>query len=185
MTGESNITARGGCRISLRAVNKKDFAVLGKLRNDRVVQESLLTVARPNSPARVRAWLKRRAADDAGAFFVIASVTNDQAIGFIQASGIDSLNRIAEMGICLDMAGRGQGYGREAIGLLEKYLVQVFNIRKIWLHVAANNAPAIALYLSSGFREVGTLKKHRFVNGQFRDVVVMEKLLSKSKLPRR
>ena len=180
MTRKSKTTVKATHHVSLRAATGKDFVVLSRLRNDREIQDSLLAAARPNSPARIRSWLERRAADDYGAFFVIAETGNDQAVGFIQASEIDSLNRIAEMGICLDKAGRGKGLGREAIGLLERYLLQVFNVRKIWLRVASNNTSAVALYRVSGFREVGTLKKHHFANGRFRDVLVMEKLLAKT-----
>jgi RimJ/RimL family protein N-acetyltransferase len=99
----------------------------------------------------------------------------------IQASGIDSLNRIAEMGICIDKLERGKGLGREAIVLLEKYLLKVFNVRKIWLRVRSSNMPAVELYRSSGFREVGTLRKHHYADGRFHDVVIMEKLLTKTK----
>jgi RimJ/RimL family protein N-acetyltransferase len=181
MKREARIIVRNSSRISLRAATERDFDVLARLRNDRAIQDSLLAVARPNSPARVRAWLERRAADDAGVFFVIVNAADDLALGFIQASGIDPLNRVAELGICLDVAGRGKGFGREAIGLLEKYLMQVFNVRKIWLRVSSNNTVAIALYHSSGFREAGTLKKHHFANGRFRDVLMMEKFLTKAK----
>ena len=168
-------------RVALRAATARDFAVLSKLRNDLRVQMSLLALAKPNSPRRVRAWLERRAADDDGAFFVIADVRDDRAVGFIQAGGIDALNRIAEVGICLDEEARGKGLGREAITLLEKYLSDVFRVRKIWLRVDAGNVPAIALYRSAGFRAVGTLSKHHYAGGRYRDVLLMEKLLRKGK----
>ena len=163
--------------VALRAPTDRDFAVLSRLRNDLVVQNSLLALARPNSPARVRAWLARRAGDDHAAFFVIADARDDRAVGFIQASGIDPLHRIAELGICIDQASRTRGFGRKAIALLEKYLAAVFRVRKLWLRVDSRNAPAVALYQSSGFREVGTLTKHHFADGRYRDVLLMEKLL--------
>lgn len=176
----SKTSIRGSHSISLRAALDQDFALLARLRNDRMIQNSLLAIAKPNSSARVRAWIARRASDDAGVFFVIADNLEGAAIGFIQASGIDHLHRIAELGICLDATRRGKGYGRQAISLLEKYLIQVLNVRKLWLRVASDNRAAIALYHSSGFKKVGTLKKHHFVNGQFCDVLLMEKLLLKS-----
>jgi RimJ/RimL family protein N-acetyltransferase len=129
----------------------------------------------------VRAWLRRRAEDDRAAFFVIADARDDRALGFIQARDIDPLHRVAELGICIDQPGRGRGLGRQAMVLLEEYLVAVFRVRKIWLRVDAHNAPAVALYRSNGFREVGTLKKHHYAGGRYRDVLLMEKLLRGSK----
>lgn len=171
----------GRHRIFLRAAKQEDFVLLSKWRNDPVLQEALLAVPRPNSQIRVRRWLERRAADDHGAFFVIAEIDTDRAMGFIQASGIDSLNRVAEIGICIDTPGQGRGLGRQAMELLEQYLRKTFNLRKTWLHVGAGNAPALALYRSCGFRVVGTLRKHRFANGRYQDVVIMEKLLGNNK----
>lgn len=168
-------------RVALRAVVDRDFPVLSKLRNDLLAQDSLLALAKPNSPMRVRAWLEQRAADEDGAFFVIADARDDHAAGFIQAKGIDPLHRIAELGICIVEERQGRGFGREAIALLEKYLSRVFRIRKIWLRVDASNSPALALYSSSGFRKVGTLMKHHYADGRYRDVMLMEKLLAKSK----
>lgn len=164
-------------RVALRAPTERDFAILSRLRNDLAVQNSLLALPRPNSPARVRAWLERRADDDHAAFFVIADARDDRAVGFIQASGIDSLHRVAELGICIDQGSRARGFGREAIALLQKYLAEVFRVRKLWLRVDSRNGRAVALYRAGGFREVGTLRKHHFANGRYRDVLLMEKLL--------
>jgi RimJ/RimL family protein N-acetyltransferase len=166
-------------RVTLRAAAARDFALLSKLRNDLEVQASLLALARPNSPRRVRAWLERRAAADDGAFFVIADTGDDRPLGFIQAGGIDALHRRAEVGICLDEGARGRGLGKEAMALLEDYLAGVFRVRKLWLRVDAANLPAIALYRGAGFRAVGTLKQHHYARGRYRDVVLMEKMLRK------
>jgi RimJ/RimL family protein N-acetyltransferase len=174
-----NISSLTSRMVVLRAAVSRDFALLSKLRNDVLAQDSLLALAKPNSPTRVRAWLERRAADEDGVFFVIADGRDDHAVGFLQAKGIDSLHRIAELGICIVGEGQGKGFGRGAIALLEKYLARVFRIRKIWLRVDAGNAPAIALYSSCGFQIVGTLKKHHFAGGRYRDVTLMEKLLMK------
>lgn len=172
-------SASSAGRVKLRAATARDFDVLSKLRNDFDVQVSLLAVARPNSPRRVRAWLERRAAADDGAFFVIADVRDDRAVGFIQAGGIDPLHRVAEVGICLEEEARGRGLGREAMMLLERYLASVFRIRKIWLRVDAANLRVVALYRSAGFRRAGMLEKHHYARGRYRDVLLMEKLLDK------
>lgn len=172
-------------RITLRAPTDRDFVTLSKLRNDLSIQNSLLATPRPNSPARVRAWLERRAEDDRAAFFVIADACDDCAVGFIQAMAIDPLHRVAELGICIDEARRARGFGREAISLLEKFLAGVFRVRKIWLRVDSANKAAVTLYRSSGFREVGTLRKHHYAAGRYRDILLMEKMLRDSVATRR
>lgn len=164
-------------RVVLRAATDSDFTMLAELRNNFPVQDALLAIGRPNSPARVKAWLERRAADDEGVFFVIAAAENDQALGFVQVTGIEPLHRVAEMGICIADGARGCGVGRQAIAQLEDYLRRSFRIRKIWLRVDAGNVTAIGLYDACGFRHVGVLIKHHFAGGRYRDVLIMEKLL--------
>lgn len=168
-------------RVVLRAAADSDFVVLAELRNNFAVQDALLATGRPNSPARVKAWLERRAADDEGVFFVIAATDDDRALGFVQATGIDPLHRVAELGICITDVARGRGVGRQAIALLEEYLQRSFRTRKIWLRVDAGNTNAIALYGACGFQRVGVLSQHHYAGGRYRDVLIMEKLFAKQR----
>jgi len=166
-----------GTLIKLRPSKAADVPLLSALRNDLGLQLALMAVPRPNSRARVKAWLTRRSNDPEGAFFVVARARDDKAIGFIQLVRIDTLHRRAEMGICLAPDARGSGAADEALAMIENYASAVLGLQKLVLQVGVHNRRAISLYERASFLRVGTLKAHHFASGRFYDVLIMEKLL--------
>lgn len=161
----------------LRAWKESDLEMLGALRNDIALQAQLMTQARPNSSSRVREWLGERSNASDGVFFVVANKESDRALGYIQALNMQALHGVADFGICLAPHEQRQGYGREALTLLESYLVTTFGMRKLLLKVLATNLNAIRFYQRTGFREIGTMQSHFYMNSAFHDVLLMEKQL--------
>ena len=51
------------------------------------------------------------------------------------------------------------------------------NIRIIELEVISDNVRGIHLYHKMGFVDIGIYKKYFYVNGMFKDAVVMQKIL--------
>lgn len=164
-----------GKTVTLREFRDTDLPVLAAIRNDVELQRALMAAPRPNSRERVEDWLQRRANDPQGAFFVVAVSIGDVPIGFLQLVAIDMLSRHADLGICLTPEQHGLGRATEALALLEGYASGVLGLRKIVLHVLANNARAIAFYERRGFRRVGVLSEHHYHRGEFHDVLIMEK----------
>lgn len=164
--------------ISLRAWKEDDIPVLSGLRNDLELQDALMAKARPNTEARVRQWLVEKSGRSDAVFFVIADQSSDSALGFIQTLDIDSLHRTGTLGICIAPGAQGKGIGGAAIALLEVYLVNTFDLRKLTLAVLADNEAAVSLYARLGFSEAGRWTAHYFSDGQFKDVLLMEKHLA-------
>ena len=52
--------------------------------------------------------------------------------------------------------GKERGVGQQAMGLLEAYVSEEFDCKRIWLDVFTNNARAIYLYQKLGYRQFGT-----------------------------
>ena len=61
-----------GQAITLRETREMDLPVLAGIRNDVALQLALMATPRPNTVERVEDWIKRRASDPAGVFFVVA-----------------------------------------------------------------------------------------------------------------
>ena len=69
-----------------------------------------------------------------------------------------------------------QGIGTEMIeNIFEQ--AKKMKIRIIELEVIADNVRAIHLYHKMGFVDIGTYKDYFFVNGMYKDAMVMQKLL--------
>ena len=69
-----------------------------------------------------------------------------------------------------------QGIGTEMIESIFEQAKKM-KIRIIELEVIADNVRAIHLYHKMGFVDIGTYKDYFFVNGMYKDAMVMQKLL--------
>jgi RimJ/RimL family protein N-acetyltransferase len=166
-----------GKNVVLRAWCEYDIAVLMRLRNDVSLQTQLMAQPRPNSRVRVSQWLKNWSERTDGVFFVVAAADDDRVLGYVQLANMDVMHGRGDLGICLDPAVHGQGVADQAMEMLQNYVIQVFGLRKILLHVLCSNLRAIAFYEKQGFKRVGVLREHAFLHGGHVDVLLMEKLL--------
>jgi phosphinothricin acetyltransferase len=88
---------------------------------------------------------------------------------------------IAEFSIYTDRAARGTGVGRLALGALIKECER----RGFWKLVSRifpENKASRALCRSVGFREVGVYLRHGKLDGEWRDCVIVERLLGEAAL---
>jgi RimJ/RimL family protein N-acetyltransferase len=166
-----------GPSIRLRAWQERDLPALQVLRNDVALQAQLLARAQGSDIAQVQDWLQRRSNGTDSLLFVIADRHGDDAFGFIQFTGLDPIDRLADLGICLSPAAQGRGAGTEAITLALPYLREVRRTRKLNLRVRCDNERAIRCYQRLGFQQCGTLRQHIFIDGHWQDVLLMEMFL--------
>ena len=83
---------------------------------------------------------------------------------------------IAEFSIYLDRQARGQGLGRRLLSsLIETARGQGY--WKLVSRVFPANTASRALCQSCGFREVGVYEKHGRLDGQWRDVIIVERTI--------
>jgi phosphinothricin acetyltransferase len=83
---------------------------------------------------------------------------------------------IAEFSIYLDRAARGQGVGRTLLSALVE-TAAALGYWKLVSRIFPFNAASRALCRACGFREVGTYEKHARLDGQWLDVVIVERRL--------
>ena len=76
----------------------------------------------------------------------------------------------------------GQGAGRLAMDALLRE-AEVAGLWKVVSRVFVENAPSRSLLQSLGFREVGIYEKHGQLDGVWRDVVIVERLIASNLTP--
>jgi diamine N-acetyltransferase len=167
-----------GNLILLRPPSDRDIEFLIALRNNIKLQTQLMALPRANHQQKVKDWLNNHLNNPQSLFFIIAEKPTNQPCGYIQIVDIDWTHSYGNLGICIAPENQQKGYGKEAMILIEKYVMQIFDLRKIILKVLANNQPAIKLYQKIGYHTVGIHQKHFYHNHQFLDVMIMEKLLT-------
>jgi phosphinothricin acetyltransferase len=83
---------------------------------------------------------------------------------------------IAEFSVYVDRAVRGRGAGRQAMEALLA-AAEAAGFWKLVSRVFVENTASRALLRAAGFREVGIYEKHGRLDGVWRDVVIVERLI--------
>lgn len=83
---------------------------------------------------------------------------------------------VAEHSVYVARDARGSGAGRAALGALARE----YEARGFWKLVSRifpENTPSLVLHERAGFRVVGVYRRHGRLDGQWRDCVIVERLL--------
>ena len=109
---------------------------------------------------------------------VLIALDNEQIIARAELAGYYAarIRHRAEFSISVKKEYWNQGIGTE---MIEKIFEQAkhMKIRIIELEAITDNARAIALYHKMGFVDIGIYKDYFYVNGIYKDAVIMQKIL--------
>jgi diamine N-acetyltransferase len=167
-----------GKRLILRAVERDDLPRYVVWLNDPEVTYHITTLL-PFNLEDETDWYEQQRQDDTALNLAIVITDGEQHIGSVGLMHLDYRNQQAELGIVIgDKSQWGQGYGREAIGLLLPYAFTELNLHRVYLRVDASHSQAIHCYLNCGFKEEGRLREVVFHHGQFEDQLIMSVLRS-------
>jgi L-amino acid N-acyltransferase YncA len=86
---------------------------------------------------------------------------------------------VAEFSVYTDRDARGQGAGRAVLSDLLR-VAEARGFWKVLSRIFPENRASRALCRSLGFREVGVYERHAQLEGEWRDVVIVEKLLGEA-----
>ncbi|WP_123040131.1 GNAT family N-acetyltransferase [Cohnella candidum] len=165
-----------GERITLREYRYEDLSYMREWVNDHEVTGTLYdNFLYPQTDTETESFLNAMVdgkTDRKG--FIISLRDTLEYIGQIDLNAIDWRNRAASLGIVIGRKEyHGQGYGREAIGLLQQFVFDTLNLNRLHLDVYEFNQRAFRCYLSCGFVEEGRLRKRLFRDGRYWDVIQM------------
>jgi phosphinothricin acetyltransferase len=127
---------------------------------------------------RTRAEIESKLVD-AGTFPIIVVTDGGRVLGWAGLSSYRSrpcYAGIAEFSIYLDRAARGRGLGRVLLSALVD-TAREHGYWKLVSRIFPSNAASRALCRACGFREVGIYEKHGCLDGEWRDVVIVERVI--------
>ena len=160
---------------ALRAAREADAEAIAVIYNQGIAERQATFETEPRVAADVREWL---AAGDA----LLVAEQGEAVVGWARAhpySARPAYRGVRECSIFVDRAARGRGAGAE---LLEALAAECER-RGDWKLVGrlfASNRPSIALMRGCGFRDVGVHRRHGRLEGQWRDVLLVERLLGEA-----
>jgi RimJ/RimL family protein N-acetyltransferase len=163
--------------VGLREQRRGDVEALFELDGD--AEHVSLADSRPFQPrslaAREAEYDKRQTEQDPkSAFFTIQRLDDEAsaAVGNVGLWDIDPHNRSAHVGISLLPSARGQGLGRDAVGVICKFGFQIRGLERLSLETLSVNAAMQATALACGFVEEGRLRSAAWYLGRRVDDVL-------------
>ncbi|WP_163140780.1 arsinothricin resistance N-acetyltransferase ArsN1 family A [Bacillus sp. 22-7] len=114
-----------------------------------------------------------------GRFSVLAAEKGGQVIGWASLNPYSSrcsYNGVADISVYISREFRGKGAGGKLLSALEKK-ARENKFHKLVLFTFPFNGLGQSLYKKLGFREVGIFQNQGVLDGEFVDVMAMEKLL--------
>lgn len=140
--------------IFFRPVIKKDCDLLLIWRNDPTAYTNFIH-ANPVSSEEHERWFKK-IRNDPNRFLYIIVKEDQQPIGQVR---FDVEGNEAEISITIAKEFRGLGFGREAISLSSKFLMDNHkNVKTIYAKIKESNKASLKSFLNAGYKK---FKKHK------------------------
>lgn len=155
-----------------RLATTDDAAAMARIYNDGIADRIATFETRFRAEDDVRAWFD-------GVHPIIVVEDDGQVIAFVSTSTYrprECYNGVAEFSVYVAREARGRGAGRMAL----VKMIEVAEDAGFWKLVSRifpENQMSLNLVRSVGFREVGLYEKHGQLDGVWRDVVIVERLL--------
>ncbi len=159
----------------LRELTHADLALINQWRNDREVQRWLVSPFRFVAGEVDERWFDRYLGSRGGNVrLAVCEADSEHAIGAVYLLGIDWIARCGELGIWIgNKAAQGKGAGEFATRGMLRHAFADLGLRRVGLHVLADNERALRLYRKVGFVEEGRLRLAAFKEGEWVDLVAM------------
>jgi L-amino acid N-acyltransferase YncA len=159
--------------MTIRAARADDAGPVAAIYNAGIAGRQATFETRPREPEEIFAWLER------GLPFLVAENGDGRVLGFARVTPYSDrpfYDGIGEFGVYVDPAARGQGLGR---GLLDELAAEAERrgMYKLTSRVFTTNAASRAVHRAAGFAEIGVLRRHGRLDGEWKDCVVVERLL--------
>jgi phosphinothricin acetyltransferase len=155
-----------------RTASVRDARAIARIYNEGIEDRIATFETRPRSGADVEAW-----------FDGVHPVVVVEDAGRVLAFASTSIYRprecyagIAEFSVYVGREARGRGAGRVAMTALIAEAERA-GFWKLVSRVFPENVPSLTLLGSVGFRQVGTYERHARLDGVWRDVVIVERLI--------
>jgi L-amino acid N-acyltransferase YncA len=155
-----------------RIGTREDAAAIAAIYNQGIEDRVATFETRARSPENVRGWFD-------GIHPVVVVEEDGKIVAFASTSTYrprECYAGIAEFSVYVGRDARGRGAGRVAMDALIREAERA-GFWKLLSRVFPENAASLRLLRSVGFREVGVYEKHGRLDGAWRDVVIVERLI--------
>jgi L-amino acid N-acyltransferase YncA len=159
--------------MTTRPAAPSDTEAIARIYNEGIEDRLATFETKPRTAEDIRSWLDEDLplvvvdSDSAVVAWAVAHRYRDR----------EAYAGVGEFSVYVARAARGRGFGRAAVqGLIDE--CERRGLWKLVSRVFPENEASLALCRSLGFREVGVYRRHAKLDGEWRDVVIVERLLA-------
>lgn len=161
--------------ISTRSATRNDAVAIARIYNEGISDRVATFETEPRTVSDVEGWFS-------GDRVIVVAEDNDTVIAFASTSTYRSrpcYAGIVEFSVYVAREARGRGAGTLVMAALLDH-AEAAGFWKLVSRVFPENTVSRALLRKLGFREVGVYENHARLNGVWRDVVIVERLLPRN-----
>lgn len=160
--------------VRIRPATLEDAAAVTGIYNQGIAERGATFETQPRSVESIRARLQ-----DVDRFPLLVAELDGSVLGWAGLSEYRSrecYHGIAEFSVYLDAGARGRGLGKQLLQALIG-AAREKGFWKVLSRVFPFNHASLGACRSANFREVGVYEKHACLDGQWLDVVIVERLI--------
>ena len=149
-----------------------DCEAIAEIYNQGIDDRVATFETRHRTPSDIEKWLDSR-------YPVVVVTMDDHVVGFASTSNYrprDCYDGVADFSVYVRRDVRGTGAGRLALTNLIAASEDA-GLWKLVSRVFPQNKASLGLLAAMGFREVGVYQKHARLDGNWQDVVIVERLI--------
>ena len=157
----------------VRPAAPDDAEAIAAIYNEGIEDRVATFETRPRAPGDIAGWL----AD--GLPFLVAVDDGGTVAGWARVSPYSdrcAYEGIGEHGVYVARSARGAGIGRQLLEALA-HAAEQEGLHKLTSRVFVDNAASRAVHRAARFEEVGIQRRHGRLDGEWRDCVLVERLL--------
>jgi len=158
--------------LTVRPAAPADAAALASIYNEGIADRVATFETRPRTAAEARAWI-------GGRLPCVVAVRDGAVVGFARVgpySDREAYAGVGDHGVYVARAARGEGIGRLLLDEICR-AAEAAGLHKLTSRIFSENAASIAAHEAAGFVVVGVQRRHGRLDGEWRDCVVVERLL--------
>jgi L-amino acid N-acyltransferase YncA len=160
----------------IRPAQAGDAEAVAKIYNHGIAERQATFETRARRLHDVAAWL------DEARPFLVATGDDGTVLGFARVSAYSvrkAYAGVGEHGVYVAADARGRGVGKALLDALAEAAEEA-GYYKLTSRVFTTNAASLALHRSAGFTEVGIQRRHGRLDGEWKDTVLVERLLGEA-----
>jgi len=165
----------GGKTVTIRAAAAGDADAIAAIYNEGIEDRVATFETHPRTAADVVAWFGD------GLPFIVAE-SRGAVVGFARVSPYSDrcvYAGVGEHGVYVARSARGRGLGRALLDALCDAAAAT-GLYKLTSRIFTDNGASRAAHRAAGFEEVGVQRRHGRLDGEWKDCVLVERLLGEA-----